>query len=753
MSDMIPAGLTRVDDGSDSEANKFLKEQSQYLQEIGANTDLTKEYLKQITPELAKQTDELSETLKNQGSDVKEIQKGFLSGIKDFKDSSLDKIKSTVSTTTTSLVDGIKTPLSLITDPLQELTGINVKDSFKKGISSAGDGIVSLFKGKSDSGESDSISSSIPSLLGGGSEEEDKKRIAPRRTQMLKYGIEGASAVYLADTLLDAASGSESVEAEGGGGILSNMMSRLGVRGGGRGLGGMMGRIGPALAAAGPWVALAATIAGTAIAFKNEWDKEAESMGEEIRDVWNDENATFLQKMGVTLKNAGKGIFGALAGGVRGVTDGVQERVGNIRGIWQDEERGLLSKIGGTVGQTVAGLAETGFNFVKGFGTTIFNGVVGLFPDEKQERIRAWVDNAKEGISNFFGNAIEGARGLFTRVREGIFGSNSRTARELFEGFKGRISGFLGNVREGVGDFFADVKERGLRRAIRDRAQDAAQNVREFFGNVADGIRDFSNDVKEDGLGVTVENRLNNLFEGNDGIIANAGRAVGQFFGDIQRDGFGPAVGERLNEVKENVGAFFQGAADTLGNFFGGIGDSLRENADRQAMVDALGGTTGLFGNLFKSDSEDFEELVDRYRAESGMEDARFNQVRRAMEQDTAFMQAELDRRGIELPSRSESVEDAIIRPDGTIIHTSPDDTILATKNNPTIVENRMDREVTSDMSGMASLNGTNYENKFDSMIQQLSTLIEVTSRSGGNIINSQSTPQFNFNNLRLGGS
>lgn len=406
----------------------------------------------------------------------------------------------------------------------------------------------------------------------GGGDKVAEGRVNPRKNSLKKYGALGAGFVYLGEQLGDGSS--REGMAEDGGGLFDGFLSRLGMRGGGR-LGALAGKIGPALAAAGPWVALAGSIAGTAIAFKNEWDKEAESMGEEMRDVWQNENASFLQKMGVTLKNTGKGIFGALAGGVRGVVDNTKNTVSDIRAVWQDDSRSVGDKIFSTWKQGWKFTVGNIWSFTKGFGETIFNGVLGLLPDDKQEQVRAWVSNAKESIANFFGNAAERGRNLLGKAREAVFGSNSRTAKELLGDMKGKIVGFMGNIQEGVGEFFGDVKERGLRRAVSDRVTEAVANVKEFFGSVSQSVQEFVGDVQEDGLGVTVENRLSSLFEGDDSIIAKAGRAVGRFFGDVQRDGFGAAVGERIEALRTEIGGFFTNAYDSVSGFFNGTFNNI----------------------------------------------------------------------------------------------------------------------------------------------------------------------------------
>ena len=614
-----------------------------------------------------------------------------------------DKTSSTLNQTKESFQDMLLGPFGQLS---KSLTGISGSDLFKSA--------KGLFKRKDDNGKS------------------TEGRVTPKDSSLLRFGALGAGFVYLARTLGGKGKAVPEEMGEEGGGFLSQMMGRLGIRGGGRALGGLAGKIGPLLAAAGPWVALAATIAGTAIAFKNEWDLEAESMGEEMRDVWQDENATFLQKVGVTLKNTGKGIFGALAGGVRGVVDGISERFSNVREIWADEERSTTSKVFGTLAEYGKGVIESGFNFVKGFGKTIFNGIVGLFPDDKQDAVR----------------------NVFSNVRKAVFGKDSRTAKELFNDMKGKVVGFMNMIGSGVRDFTDDVREKGLRRAVRDRVQGAVQRTQEFFSNVGESIGEFFSDVKEDGFGVTAESRINELFEGNDGIIANAARAVGNFFGDVQRDGFGAAISERVENLRGLIGGFFQSAGEAIGNFFNSLNDTvdavnlqLEENRDRRSLIHALGGGTALTNA--NRDADAYDSLVDTYRAQMGMDDASHRDVRRAMEQDIGFLTSILQSRGIDPDSldsgpsygvtdaqreaalrragvgagvsNPRSVDDAIITKDGQVINLHPDDNVLATQSNL----GQMDNRTTLTTSERNSLRQPDYGSQLHSDLLQLIQALE----------------------------
>lgn len=484
-------------------------------------------------------------------------------------------------------------------------------------------------------------------------------KLTPKRAALLNYGALGAGFVYLAESLGGA---TEGVEAPERGGMLRNITSRLGLgRGGGRGMmagaKGALAKMGPMLAAAGPWVAIAATIAGTAVAFKNEWDKQAESMGEEIRDVWGDENATFMQKMGVTLKNVGKGIFGALAGGVRGVTDGVKERVGKIRGIWQDEERGLLSKIGGTVGNAVAGLAETGWNFLKGFGKTIGDGVIGLFPDEKQEQIRESLSNAKEKIKGFFSGVggffknfgsnisgfasrigggvknffTEGIPNFFSRVRERAVERGAQ-AKKIFESAKEKIGGIFQRVGGGIRNFFGRVTDLTQRESRSSELSGGP--IRTFFSGIGERVTGFFDDVKEEGLGSAIANQVSETVENVKNFFGNLGQGIRDFMGSVQEEGLGRSVG-RLFRSEEQVAAL-----ESIEEMLGG------KEAYDQYLKDA--GYTNMFGGANEGaflNSSDFSEMATR----AGVD-----------------------------PNKVVHVDDAIIRPNGQIIKTHPDDTLIA---------------------------------------------------------------------------
>lgn len=506
------------------------------------------------------------------------------------------------------------------------------------------------------------VSNAFTPLKGGFSGLKDafSGRVMPKRNELLNSGVQGASAVYLADEIKRAMGGEqEGIEMPGGDGLMSRLFGRGGAGGGGRIRG--LGRI---LATAGPWAALVGVIAGTAVAFRQEWDKEAESMGEEIRDIWQDDNATLLQKLGVTLKNVGKGIFGALAGGVREVTEGVGERVSNIREIWQDDERGTLSKVAGTVGNVVAGAAEAGVNFVRGFGRTINDGIIGLFPEDRQERIREQQAEAKEKIQNFFSNTGE----FF-----GNIGSN-------IGNFARNIGSSVGNFfTEGVPNFFGRIRENVTEKGA--QARQLFSNVREkvggIFSNIGGSVRDFFGRVTG-----RAEQEASSADGGGGGAVRsffqNIGGTVQSFFSDVEERGFGTVASEKVTELIGNVRNFFNGVGEKISGFFSGIRESVNANVERKAMIDMLGGTTGFFGNLFGNDSDEYDQMIERYRRTMGMGDARVGQVRRAMEQDTAFLQSEMSRRGLTLPEQS--VDDALITSDGKVIRFDPRDNIFATQ-------------------------------------------------------------------------
>lgn len=595
----------------------------------------------------------------------------------------------------------------------------------------------------------------LKKLFGKGDEEDGKVtdgRVSPKDTSLLKYGALGAGFVYLGRQMGQG----EGPDLEGmeDGGFLSNLLG-----GRGRGIGGL----GKILAAAGPWALLAGALAGTAVAFTKEWDKEAETMGEEIRDVWRDDTATLGQKLLVTGKNVGKGIFGALAGGVRGVVENTVEVAGNLRDIWQDDEKNIAQKVLGTFGEGLRFTFGNVWEFAKGFGETVFNGIVGLLPEEKQEAVREWVGTAKENINNFMVNVgdffknigqgigdfsrraarsvgnffTEGVPNFFNRVKENVFHEGS-VARKLYQNSLGRFVNMASGVGEGIGNFFRDVKDRGFRAASTTVINNAANKIGDFFNTASDWVGDFFGQIKEEGLGATLEQRINAAVgdaaseTGIRGFFARSANRVGQFFGDIQREGLGSAVGDIARDVGAKVQGFFTGLGETVTGFMGVVGE--------QGLGSAIGGVLGGLSQEQQNALSKIRETIgeEQYAAELDAADKKFlvpNQ-KEFLESDRFL---ELARQaGVRNARSIQNVNDAIITRDGNVIRTNPNDSIIATQSNIAQLENAV-RLSASERSAMTG--GMNVEQLHQDLLNLINTIqnkpfnnqIIAAGNSGGN--------------------
>lgn len=860
---------------------KSIEDQTQMMKMGGATDAEIREYMKEVGPLLKDQTEKQFQALKSSQETleryVKETTftniedqrtaKQMLENInslgnfqeKDAAEKSkiMEKLGSSLNNAFDKSFNSFLGPLQLITSPLEELTGFSFGDTLKEGLGG-------LF-GK-------------------------KPRIAPQRNELLKHGIEGSAAVYLADRL-GKAIGSVETE-ESGGGLLDSILTGAGIRGGANGLtsilsrvgslaviagpamaglaaftalkwdditdsfsafqdgrigegietlligsrdrvtdenaasgigrqaaaygaaglgiattagvassvaaagglaaaggiAGVAGMVGPALMAAFPPALIVAGVAATAkgiqTAWVLEWDRRAEESAESVRSVFSDEESNWWDKTKASVAYVGKGIFGSLAGGIRNVVE--ESELGDI---WSDEEATFLQK----VGRSTLDILHAPIRFLEGTLETAGEYIWNILPEGVQEGLIGMAEGVQERLSG---------------VREALFGEDSRTAKELFNDFKGNISGFMGGIKDGIGDFFDDVHERGFRRAAGDAIRNAGENVGDFFRGAAEGISEFFNDVKEQGLAGTLEERINTAIGDADGFFADAGRSIANFFGDVQENGFGATLQDRVENIRAGIQDFFADAGQKISDFFSDVSDTISgvdeegltradRSSRRESILSQIGG--GTFGGL--GDSEAFNQEVERYASEKGLS---FSQARRQIQRDDEALLSIAERLGLDssVPEREiglnldsfnaltpyASVEDAIIKPDGRIIRTSPDDTIVATKNtpqmvesgidrgidrevsreirtspdetifatknNPQMVESGIDREVSREIRGVTATPDYDYTTKFDDMIDLLGRLIDVTSNtSRGNIIQNMTKSSIDFNRLRLGES
>jgi hypothetical protein len=784
-----------------------LKRQIEALEEMGASDDTIRDFVSgqtEVNEDLKDQLERTNETLEETEKTPGKISKFLSDGtqkIQGYLSSGTDKLKSSLTSMTNSVgqsLSGVAEqstglflgPAQLLTESFKELTGFDIAGKMKEGISNIGTSIGGKISGAFSSTD------------------KDPERVAPRRNALLKEGgAIGAVGVYLGELLGDTGLG-EPQEAEGG--FLQNLLGRGGAGGllsrlgGAKGLasgalrigggalfagltlsdflqeglpafqsgdivGGVMNTILGGLAeddaevwgdmgkqaakwggfgamVGGPFGALIGAAAGGLVsgirnAWNLEWDQKSEEFADQAKSVFADENASFFDKAIAGVKYFGQSVLGTMAGGIRQMSEGVNQRISNISEIWQDDDRGLLSKIGGTLFQGISGLVEAPINALRGQLSTAGEYIYNIMPEAWQEKI----DLFREGISNFVGNIGESVSGFFGGIRESIFGPRSKERRERFQQFKGRLTNFVGNVGEGINNFLTDVREKGFRQAASSRVSNVIGSIRDFFGNIGESIADFYNDVKEQGLGATIEERINQATEGMDGFFANAARGIGQFFGDVQEKGLGPAVWDRAKEVGESVGEFFSGLGESVMTF---LGDATGER-----------GLAGAFEMAGLSDVQ--RNVIDQLRSTMGEEEA--NELIKSFGEGKGAFGMNLGMRGSiqeflnsdrardfarEEGLRYESVDDAVIKPDGSIIRTSPDDTIIATKSDTTVAGREMQNayqqvQVTQNQRMMGS-------DQTQEMINLLGQVRDaINNKPFNNLIQQISQPKMNFDSMR----
>lgn len=226
------------------------------------------------------------------------------------------------------------------------------------------------------------------------------------------------------------------------------------------------------------------------------------------------------------------------------------------------------------------------------------------------------------------------------------------------------------------------------------------------------------------------------------GFIEKLAPAIGEKLRGIW-DFLGSAIGNIFNSIKETFsienikGVFNKGVkmVSIVGNFvkdfFGGFGESIKEALGeiklvkwlKEKLIDPIFGVFEKIANIFGAiktmgvkgltsafaSGDFFGSISDRADALGRVKELN-KQKQEGLLSDTEMQ--EYTNLMKEWKFKEKDVNDAIIKADGTVIHTSPDDNIIATKNLPTNVDtirmqnaNEMSRSLETDL-GMTDNDG-----------------------------------------------
>lgn len=435
-----------------------------------------------------------------------------------------------------ALDQGIQTllgPLQLITKPLEDFFKIDIGGSIKGGLK----GIFGK-KGKDKD-------------TGVGEDQTEKflsKKVRPKKNELLKAGIFGASSVYMVDELTNALKGS-SKGSEGG--ILSKVKNSAvsGAIGGGAGTA-VLGLGKKALAAA-PMLALAGGLiwgvvdAISATLKAGDWgvSKVSAGIGGFIGGAGDGGIKSAFKGMGKwALIGAGIGsvvpVVGTLVGGlvgaafggimgfiggekiakgldavglffkngfnlvVDGITtlfeplfSGITDTITNIKNIWGDSETSLFDKVITTVKEVLFGIVNIPVNFIKSELLGLDAAIISVLSPEMTAKYEELKTQVKEWFGLLISPIVGGVVGIFTGWKEklgnikNIWGDDELT---FFEKLKlsgkeillGLINTPIDYLKGAVTKLFDNEKGKEVTSAITDWFAQVKKSITDWLGNL-----------------------------------------------------------------------------------------------------------------------------------------------------------------------------------------------------------------------------------------------------------------------------
>jgi dsDNA-binding SOS-regulon protein len=642
-------------------------------------------------------------------------------------------------------------PLQLVTKPLEELTGMSLQG-----------GIGSLFNWGKDK-------------LSGGDEPEKEKRIQPKRTSLLKYGIEGASAVYLGDLLLDK-NDQESEEMDG-----------------------LLKKFGTIAAIAAP--ALLGIAAFTAL----KWDdfKDGFAQLKDGKIFKGIESLLIGNRDDITEENAGKGIgkqtaawgLGALgvgttasavgavsaAGGVAaaggigsvmgsalvaafppaliaaaaaGMAKGVQtayklewdkkseEAVNHTREIFRAEESNWWDKTKASIGLYGKALFGTLAGGLRSVVEPAREQLSSIWADEEDGVVKKVVKSGGAAIKTLVAAPFQFFSGYYSTLKDYMWnilpqGLKDGITKQLdkLKAFTAPVTNFIDNGKELLTSFVEDpfgnlqkgwdkFKKTKMGKFLSGTLQTVWGFARGIFSSVTDSISAFFKRIKDKIAETAIGGAIFDFAAKTKEIFDHIVTGITDFFGGITdaAGGLKSIADEKLLEVKASIGDLFTGMTQSLKDFFGGIGTGFK---------DFFG-----IGDPDKGLLDGAKGLISRDKdGEPSIEDDKAGFFRSLFGMGT---------------SPDAVVEDAIVTKQGQIIQTSPDDNIIATKTDPRVVESSMDREVSREVSKTYSSTVADSSEKFDKLIELTQVLVEETSKNKVSV-NMAENSNYDFNKLRMG--
>jgi len=597
-------------------------------------------------------------------------------------------------------------PLPLIIKPLEDFFKFSVKDSIK-------DGTKKVFTKKDSTG-----------LPNDKTEEFLSKKVRPKRESLLKSGVMGAAAVYMADEFTDALGAGEKSGSHLGDvkdGILGNVTEGISQ-------GGIAGLVKAGLTSGALLTGLGIAGLATSIIWgifdgikaygqAEEWGVSGVSAaiagffagGEAAGGIKNAfKNAGKFALMGASIGLLGGpvgvlagGLIGAAFGGIVGfigaenlakgfdkigewvgkswnllvdswkaflspIIDGVVLRIENIKDIWNDDTS-LFEKIKLTLKELVLGLIDIPLNYIKGWGdaaNTLIKGILGPEIDLVFEDFKT---EAKKWIGMIFDPLIAGVTAVF-------------------DGWK--VTG------ENIGDIWADEETTGWEKIkltlkeivlgyingpidfVKGTVDTLLEN--EKFTDTVETISDFFTEIKE-----TITNWII-------GLIPDWVRKLGNKIGlDI------PVLDDETAEVQKSKkeATFAESQTYGVNQYKDMTPDTM---SDYSNIVPQLGGY-----NAYSNMSSNADKAPD-LNSETMPIIKFWNWLTKSG-----------------LDNSSDSINDGIVMSNGKVVKTNPDDNIIATKESPLLTnrkdnqyKNKTSEEIQAKVNPTNTLGGFNAYNK-----------------------------------------
>lgn len=596
-----------------------------------------------------------------------------------------DAMKSTTKNIAESIFDTVVGPFQLITKPLEQMGGFKFFD------------LLPGFGSKNKSGESPS-DKLYEFFTGRG--KNDKKRITPNRNQILQKTPMGEGFVYIGDIL----EGKKTKDKTKKGGLLQSL---FGGASGESGIIGIASKVFPMLLKALPLVALAAGIiwgvidAIKAVGMADKWgvSKVAAGIGGFLGGTGKGWSNAFANAGKWALIGAGAGFLiggpvGAIAGGLIGAA------IGGLLGYIGGEAiakyiNGTFSSIGAFLGGTGSGwknafanagkwaLIGAGVGFVVGGPIGALAGgfigaaiglLLGYIGGQKINTFFAGVGkffvDAGHAIANATVTLFKGAVSIFNKIfvdkHNPVTGKIQKSlihkAGDAIVGLGKNIFGFIG----GVGKAASTGGILGAAKYIGDA-------ILPIFQNISKGVTSF----------IDAHPVLKGIVDSLMGPISWIENVFKSAVAEIKKFAQDPVkyIKELFTTVKDAITGFFSSLMsffNFLGSqsifetakqvFSGSFGKNLQDyttrNKELTTLIDQKGTTAfqqTLVGTKFSGESQS-QAVGDLTKGEN-----------------TKLFKSIVS--NLQTMPDVTKVQDAIIRPDGKVIMTSPDDTIYATKN------------------------------------------------------------------------